>query len=66
MSDEEQLMPIASAVATCIAGIKSRVEWASEGAIPAREFQVLSDLITDLDEWLIVWKSKLTGGTEPE
>jgi hypothetical protein len=47
-----------------LSGIKSRIEWAAEGPIPAEEQQVLLDMIGDLDEWLLIWKPKLTGESE--
>ena len=59
-------MPIASAVGTAIQGIKARVEWACEGAIPAEEHSSLISLVEELDAWLLIWKPKLTGETRPE
>jgi hypothetical protein len=64
MTERPELMPIASAVATASQGIKARVEWACEGAIPAEEHSSLASLIDELDEWLLIWKPKLTGETE--
>jgi hypothetical protein len=48
-------MPIASAVATALQGIKARVEWACEGPIPAEEHSSLISLIDELDGWLLIW-----------